>query len=284
MHRLLFIFKILFASSILIAAAQPDDVRLRYAPLFARFDAGELTRQEKAFLQLGLVLTGLLNEVATGEWKTSSDAALSKFAGKRFGRQHMADPSFFVATRLYEETLAKVHGDGWKSAWFNSTGYTYPSKYCGSINQKFRATTLSCFRGALLIRSYDMSYGEHSALHAKLLRQSEGQPEPAYTVRNASSWVSAATLQGEERRYIRSQLVGGRWLAVEVQAQDAGLSYVAGVSATIQFGTRQAILQGSRGVLRYFSGLAHKWLRSAQVKDFGAELAAYKYCRACRAN
>ncbi|WP_299859070.1 S1C family serine protease [uncultured Roseobacter sp.] len=239
------ILKILLAAFLLFelpVSAKAQD----FEALFEDFDAAALTKAEKRFLQAALAFEGHYNGLLDGDWGRISRQAFNDYSLKTLQSSsedwHMA----MLAWSLFQ----RMENSGWAMTHFASLDLSllWPE------NALFRdsdSDNLINYRHTN--SSLAISMGRHSdstaqAMHDYTVGVHAGS-NPAYSVRKPSLAVTSASMRNGSMLYARSDFLNGAWSTVLLSANEADVSVLNAVAASITKGRSEPLYFSTGGRL-----------------------------------
>lgn len=210
------------------------------------FDARPLSRNDKAFLQSALAFEGLYVALIDGEWGRSSQAALEKFAWRKFQR----DPTNAHAAYLALSFLDETKNSGWRRVNIGDVGYSLVAPMDG-LHQETKQGAFSRWvhdDKELAVIFNDLSQESMKKVHMELFRDSENDDKP-YTVRKPEKWITSAQ-KPSYSVYLRSDLYRGTWSTVMIVSDGNHHGDMALIASSIRINTEGLFLLDQLGVLR----------------------------------
>ncbi|MEX0319015.1 MAG: trypsin-like peptidase domain-containing protein [Ruegeria sp.] len=219
-----------------------------FETLLSDFDAGDLTHQDKRFLQTALAFEGYYHGLLDGAWGKISSQALRRYSQAEFG----TEPEDWHMAMLAWSLMDLVSTDGWNTRFFPGLGISvlWPEKAIirdqdseHFLNYRHAGSSLSISIGVHNVdtaqRLHDFTLGTH---------EKAGQP---YQVRKSNLAVSSATKRDGSTLYTRSDFVGGAWSTVMLSASKRDGAILGAVSSSISRGRVQPIRISTGGKLDY---------------------------------
>ncbi len=222
--------------------AWPQD----YQTLFRDFQATDLSRDDKRFLQTALAFEGHYNGLIDGDWGTLSRNALESYSRKEFGTSaedwHMAVLAFSFFD-IYER-------DGWAIRHLDALGLSMLHPF-DAVRTEPPTERFINWRHVNSSLAY--SVGIHSVEAAEAFHQftwdSHNAATEPYSLRRTNVAITTATKRNGSVLYTRSNFINGSWSTVMLSAQGEDVPILNAVAASIGIGRSDQILFTENGRL-----------------------------------
>lgn len=222
----------------LLASAAPLPAQ-HMSEFIQSFDASNLTRSDKRFLQTALAFEGHYQGLLDGDWGRLSREAFERYSWREFG----APPEDWHMVMLALSLFQRYDADGWEIRYFDNLGLSFliPAKTIlfDAPSAQFSAN----WRHGASSLSY--SFGRHDQgtaqkLHDFTVDLHEVGSEP-YSVRKTNFAVTSAVKLDGSVLYTRSNFVNGAWATLMLSADRRDVDLLNAVSASIDARRAEAI-------------------------------------------
>ncbi|MDA7426217.1 S1 family peptidase [Thalassococcus lentus] len=208
-----------------------------YEHLFRDFEASQLTRNEKRYLQAALAFEGHYVGLLDGDWGKLSREAISRFSLKEFGAQaeewHMA----VLAFKFFE----KYDKAGWDSRYFPVADISVmlPLKELQRDPPSENFVNFRHVNSSLAVSIGVLTQSVANNVH-QFTQDSHSNSKRPYSVRKDNFAVTVATLRDGTVLYTRSNFLNGLWSTVMVSARRQDKNLLSAVTSSISIGREQS--------------------------------------------
>lgn len=238
-----FALAIILSSALLAAPARTS--AQNYEVLFREFDARDLTREDKRFLQTALAFAGTYRGLLDGAWGARSQQAFEQYSAKELGTR---SEDWHMALLAYD-FFNLFETDGWNIQYMPILGMSVmvPAKTLitdapsdSFLNYRHSRSSLSISVGTLTTRAAQN-------VHEYTLGKRAPNAAP-YTVRKDNFAVTSVTLPNGSTIYTRSNYISGAWSTIILSASRSDANILNAVSASIAVGhaSRLSITSGGK--------------------------------------
>ncbi|WP_158453426.1 S1 family peptidase [Rubellimicrobium thermophilum] len=210
------------------------------------FDATALPDQDARFLQAALVWSGDYAGLTDGDWGARSRAALAAFVGRRGGDP--SAPREADLRALLEPFAREVAANGWTVLNLDGITVMVPVARLGPAREEEFTIEYRSRDGGLVFRVLFDGMAATADMHDWMVTAHAGPEEPYYSWRD-DRLISAVTLANGRRVYLRSFILDGWSISMQVIAMPAERRRLELIASSMQWGSAPELAPRRGGVL-----------------------------------
>ena len=252
----------LLATVLIFLFSSPKLEAAEFDTLWNRFDAKQLTYQEKRFLQTALAFNGFYNGLLDGDWGNRSQDAFNNYSLENYE----TFPQSWHMGMLAFDFLELSDRDGWQVRYYEGMGISLlipTTAYRGGEHSAEFTNwfhTKSSLGFSFAVSDIDDANRYHD--YTANLNTSSSQP---YIVRNTNFAITSSVDANGATLYTRSDYVLGSWSTVMISANRADSAILNAVAASIAVGKQPEISFPKNGIIDRTIKLTLDLIASEQV-------------------
>lgn len=202
------------------------------AGLLDPFDAAALSVQERRIVQSALAVQGLYAGLADGGWTDGADAAMARYAAKRF-----ASPPLNAHMATLTLDFAKARADaGWEMVWRprERAAFAAPTAIV-TRTDRGGMQVWAAEADDLMIILGQGGPGSARKMH-RLVEGKAAGPDALFQLARDGAMLTSAIGAGDRSYYARSARMDGIWTTVTLIADPARKNEMNAIAASLSFG------------------------------------------------